>query len=55
MTDGYTVRMPTHCAGEILPSGWHDIGLERGLPDELIYVSWRRFKAVSRYPFELKR
>jgi len=55
MSDGYTVKTPDLVDGEILPSGWHDIAEAKGVPDEQIYASWRRFKQVTKFPWELRR
>jgi hypothetical protein len=45
---------PGETSDEILPSRWHDIAEERGIPDEQIYRSWRRFKDVTAYPYRLE-
>jgi hypothetical protein len=50
-----TVRNPDLNTDEVLPAGWQELGEARGLADDQIFASWRKFKAVSRYPFELKR
>jgi hypothetical protein len=41
------------CEAEILPSAWHDIAQAKGIPDEQIYKSWRKFKDHTSLPFRL--
>lgn len=43
------------CESEMLPSNWHTFAEQKGIPDEQIYKSWRKFKEVSSFPFELYR
>lgn len=50
-----TVRNPDLNTDEILPAGWQELREARGLTDDQIFASWRKFKAVSRFPWELKR
>ncbi len=40
---------------EVLPSRWHDYAEAKGIPDEQIYVSWRRFKDVSEFPWRREK
>jgi hypothetical protein len=47
--------IPTLCDDEILPSGWHDYAEQKGIPDEQIYRSWKRFKDVTAWPFQYRR
>jgi len=54
-TDGHTVRDPTHCDDEILPSSWQEFAEALGIPEEQIFRSWRRFKDLSRFPWERRR
>lgn len=42
------------CAEEMLPSRWHDLAEAKGIPDEQIYQSWRRFKNKTSHPYRLK-
>jgi hypothetical protein len=36
---------------EELPSEWHSYAETKGVPDEQIYKSWRRFKDQTSHPF----
>jgi hypothetical protein len=49
------IRNPDLCDDEILPSGWCDYAEHCGITDDQIYASWRKFKQVSRFPFEHRR
>ena len=40
---------------EILPASWQDIAEKKGIPEDQIFRSWRRFKEVSAHPFQLRR
>ena len=53
--DGYSVKTPDLCSDEILPAGWCDFAEAKGIPYDQIYVSWRKFKQVSRFPFQFRR
>lgn len=43
------------CREEILPSNWHDVAEKRNIPDEQIYISWRKFKDTTGIPYQLSR
>jgi len=43
------------CEEEILPSAWYDEAQAKGIPDEQIYKSWRRFKEKTSHPFQRKK
>jgi len=55
MTNGYTVRNPDLVDDEILPASWQELGEARGLSDDQIFASWRKFKQVSQFPWRLER
>lgn len=42
-------------AEEVLPSSWHDYAETKNIPDEQIYRSWKKFKEVSVFPYDLQR
>lgn len=39
---------------EELPPAWHTLAEERGIPDEQIYKSWRKFKEKTSHPYRLQ-
>lgn len=39
---------------EELPSDWHTYAETKGLPDELIYKSWKKFKDHTSHPYRLR-
>jgi len=41
------------CREEILPPNWQDAAEERGIPDEQIFTSWRKFKEHTSHPCRL--
>jgi uncharacterized protein YdaU (DUF1376 family) len=41
-------------AEEELPSGWHTYAEGKGVPEEQIYKSWRKFKDTTSHPYRLK-
>lgn len=43
------------CHEEILPSRWQDLAEKRGIPNEQIFKSWRKFKDVTGFPLQLSR
>ena len=54
-TAHYVDPNPTHCDDEYLPTTWQDHAERCGIPEPEIWPLWRRFKNVSRWPFERKR
>ena len=54
-TAHYTNPDPTHCDDEYLPSVWHTLAEQKGFPDEETYKHWKRFKDITRWPFERRR
>lgn len=40
---------------EELPPHWHSIAETKGIPDEQIYKSWRKFKETTSHPLQLKK
>ena len=42
------------CTEEILPSSWHTLAEQKGIPDERIYQTWGRFKDHTSQPYRLK-
>jgi hypothetical protein len=38
---------------EELPSAWHSHAERKGIPDEQIYKSWRKFKDKTSHPYRL--
>lgn len=40
---------------EVLPSRWQDIAENRGIPNEQIFKSWRKFKDTTGIPYEFSR
>lgn len=40
---------------EELPSSWHSLAESKGIPDEQIYKSWKKFKETTSHPFKLKK
>lgn len=40
---------------EVLPSRWQDIAEEKGVPNEQIFTSWKRFKEKTGFPLRLSR
>ena len=42
------------CRDEILPSKWYDVAAERGVRDDQIYQSWKKFKETTSFPYRLK-
>lgn len=42
------------CREEVLPSGWHTLAERKGIPDEQIYKSWRKFKNKTSQPYRLQ-
>jgi hypothetical protein len=42
------------CRTEELPSKWQDFAEAKGVPEEQIFKSWRRFKDQTVQPYQLK-
>lgn len=47
---GSAEKSPELYDGEILPPGWQDAAEAHGLPDDVIFKSWRRFKEMTKHP-----
>lgn len=43
------------CEEEMLPSPWQDYAEAKGIPNEQIFKSWRKFKEMTSFPYELLR
>lgn len=43
------------CREEVLPPHWQDIAEQRGIPNEQIFKSWRKFKDTTSQPCRLSR
>lgn len=46
---------PEATSSDVLPGGWCDSGISKGVPYERIYASWRRFKIVTSSPYQKRR
>lgn len=46
---------PQTCDTEILPAAWQTYAEEKGIPEDRIFISWRRFKEVTSFPFQWRR
>jgi hypothetical protein len=54
-SDGHIIRDPDLNSSETLPAGWQDYGEQKGLAEPEIWPLWKRFKTVTRWPFERSR
>lgn len=43
------------CSEEILPSRWQDVAEALDIPNEQIFKSWRKFKDMTSFPYQLSR
>jgi hypothetical protein len=50
-----TSNIPPIWHDEVLPSRWQDYAEAKRIPDDQIFRSWRRFKALSVYPWQYRR
>jgi len=46
---------PDTCDSEVLPSDWQTYAEQKGVPEERIFASWRKFKAMSSFPWQSRR
>lgn len=46
---------PARISTEILPGGWYDMARKRGVNDERVYQSFRKFKDLTDYPYSRQR
>jgi hypothetical protein len=44
---------PGETASDVLPAQWQDLAERRSIPEDQIFRSWRRFKEVSSFPYQL--
>lgn len=47
--------VPDFTEDEILPASWQDYAAAKGVPEPQIFLSWRKFKELSSYPFQYRR
>jgi hypothetical protein len=47
--------IPETCDSEVLPASWQELAEVKGIGEERIFLSWRKFKAMSSFPWQLRR